>query len=103
MPTGRSLRACVVGSLGFLMSLAGCGEPWVAPMSNPLPVGDEPQFGGEGGAGGQAGGTNVGGMGGAGGTGGGGLPATGGDCIAEAGPPEVVKVGTPGKLLLVGC
>src|SRR5690242_9097140 len=109
MPSGRSLRASIVGSLGFsLFLVAGCGESWVAPSSNPLPVGDEPQFGSggegggvsDGGAGGKGGGG--GGRGGAGGTGGG-LPPPVGDCVAETGPAEVVKVGTPGKVLLVGC
>jgi cytosine/adenosine deaminase-related metal-dependent hydrolase len=40
-------------------------------------------------------------MGGAGGAGG--APPIGGDCTTEGGPPEIVKVGLPGKLVLRGC
>ncbi|WP_206079502.1 amidohydrolase family protein [Polyangium spumosum] len=70
-------------------------------------AGGDAGMGGAGGAGGMggAGGTGgAGGMGGAGGTGGGGghAPVVT-DCVAEVGPPEVTKVGMPGKLRLVGC
>jgi cytosine/adenosine deaminase-related metal-dependent hydrolase len=92
-------------ALGF-SSIAGCTEEWVETPSNPLPVSVEPPLwqkgDGDGGSAGMGGG--AGGQGGAGAGGqGGGQGGVDSDCIVEAGPPEVVKVGAPGKLLLVGC
>ena len=113
-----SSRTFVLWALG-LVSVVGCSEERILTPSNPLPVDVDEGFGGQGGdagGGGDAGmgGTGgVGGMGGAGGVGGmGGAGGAGGggggfpietDCVAEVGPPEVVSVGMPGKLRLVGC
>lgn len=60
--------------------------------------------GATGGTGGATGGTGgAGGMGGSGGMGGGGGGGPVSDCLADSGPPEIMVVGTPGKLLLKGC
>ncbi len=84
---------CLLGSVAAL----GCSQEWVSTPSNPLPVLDaEEQVKGSG-----SGGAGGAGAGGSSSSSGGGTNT--GACVPEAGAAEVVKVGTPGKLLLVGC
>ncbi|MBK9260987.1 MAG: amidohydrolase family protein [Polyangiaceae bacterium] len=81
--------------LGSIVAV-GCTQEWVATPSNPLPVlgtDDEQKPGGNGGAGGSGGA----------GAGAGGTGAFGGACMPNPGAPEVVKVGVPGKMMLIGC
>ena len=88
--------------------VSGCTQEFIATDSNPLPVNLVPPIWAEGNAGG-GGGAGLGGQGGQAGQGGQGAGAGGGgvvfvsDCVAESGPPEIVKVGVGSKLLLVGC
>lgn len=80
----------------------GCSQEWIDTSSNPLPVFEFGDY------------VTTGGMGASGGTGGMGSssssngPSSGsggpnGACVPDPGSPEIVKVGTPGKTVLLGC
>lgn len=92
-------------SLGLalaLVSAVGCSQEWIATTSNPLPATEETPLWAKGGSGGGGGGQTSGASSGS-GTASGGPNVFVSDCVAEAGPPEIVKVGANGNLLLVGC
>lgn len=113
MRTG-SLKGCtliVVKTIRFPVHLilgsvvaVGCSQEWIDTPSNPLPV-----FNIDGSSSTSGAGANgpTGGMGGVGGTGGmSSSTGSGGPnnaCAPDPGSPEIVKVGTPGKTVLIGC